>query len=212
MDTHHMVDMKVLSDSGATGMFIDKKFAEGNGIAMRLLDKPICVYNVDGTLNQGGSITHEVTLMLSHKEHKEKAVFEVCDLGKSTVIIGYTWVQKHNPTIDWKTGDIKFTRCPRECNVVIKKRKQKKASAFKYKASVEEVDNDAEEEEIECEDDEEMEDDIYLRVLEYIQEVDTKDKKKMDEEMVPPQFHVYLDVFKRLHLSVYPCANHRIMQ
>jgi len=50
---------------------------------------------------------------------------------------------------------------------------------------------------MECEDDEEMEDDIYLRVLEYIREVDTKDKKKRDEEMVPPQFHVYLDVFKK---------------
>jgi len=204
MDTHRMVDMKVLLDSGATGMFIDKKFAEGNGIAMRLLDKPIRVHNVDGTLNQDGSITHEVTLMLSHKGHKEKVVFKVCDLGKSTVIIGYTWLQKHNPTIDWKTGDIKFTRCPRECNVAIKKRKQKKALAFKYKASVEEVDDDAEEEEMECEDDEEMEDDIYLRVLEYIQEVDTKDKKKTDEEMVLPQFHVYLDVFKKASSECLP--------
>jgi len=197
IDTHRMVDVKALLDSGTTGMFIDKKFAEGNRITMRLLDKPIHVHNVDGTLNQGGSITHEVTLILSHKGHKEKAVFKVCDLGKSTVIIGYTWLQKHNLTIDWKTGDIKFTRCPRECNVATKKRKQKKASAFKYKASVEEIDDDAEEEEMECEDDEEMEDDIYLRVLEYIREVDTKNKKKRDEEMVPPQFHVYLDVFKK---------------
>jgi len=121
MDTHHMVDMKASLDSGATGMFIDKKFAEENGIAMRLLDKPIRVYNVDGTLNQEGSITHEVTLMLSHKGHKEKAVFEVYNLGKSTVIIEYTWLRKHNPEIDWKTGDIKFTKCPRECNVATKK-------------------------------------------------------------------------------------------
>jgi len=112
MDTHRMVDVKALLDSGATGMFIDKKFVEGNGITTRLLDKPIRVYNVDGTLNQGGSIIHEVTLMLSHKGHKEKVVFEVCNLGKSTVIIGYTWLQKHNPTIDRKTSDIKFTRCP----------------------------------------------------------------------------------------------------
>jgi len=145
---------------------------------MRPLNKSIWVYNVDGTLNQEGSITHEVTLMMSHKGHKEKVVFEVCDLGKSTVIIGYTWLQKHNPMIDWKTGDIKFTRCPQECNVATKKCKQKKALAFKYKASVEEVDEEAEEEE--CEDDEETEDDIYLRVLEHIQEVEKKVKKKTD--------------------------------
>jgi len=163
---------------------------------MQSLDMPIRVYNVDGTLNQGGSITHEVTLMMSHKGHKEKAVFEVCDLGKSTVIIGYTWLQKHNPMIDWKTGDIKFTRCSWECNVAIKKHKQKKALAFKYKALVKEVDEEAEEKE--CEDDEETEDDIYLWVLEHIREVEKKKvEKKTDEEMVPPQFHVYLDVFKK---------------
>jgi len=34
MDTHRMVDVKALLDSSATGMFIDKKFAERNGIAM----------------------------------------------------------------------------------------------------------------------------------------------------------------------------------
>jgi len=144
---------------------------------------------VDGTLNQGGSITHEVTLMMSHKGHKKKAIFEVCNLGKSTVIIGYTWLQKDNPMIDWKTGDIRFTRCPRECNIATKKHKQKKASAFKYKASVEVVDEEAEEKE--------YEDDIYLRVLEHIQEVEKKVEKKTDEEMVPPQFHTYLDVFKK---------------
>jgi len=34
MDTHHMVDVKALLDSGATGMFIDKKFAEENGFVV----------------------------------------------------------------------------------------------------------------------------------------------------------------------------------
>jgi len=34
LDMHCMVDVKALLDSGATGMFIDKKFAEGNRIMM----------------------------------------------------------------------------------------------------------------------------------------------------------------------------------
>ena len=33
--------------------------------------------------------------------------------------------------------------------------------------------------------------------MEYIQEVETKIEKKTDEEMVPPQFYAYLDVFKK---------------
>ena len=57
VDTHQMVDVDVLLDSGATGVLMDRKFAERNGIAMRKLDKPIHIYNVDGMLNQGGSIT-----------------------------------------------------------------------------------------------------------------------------------------------------------
>ena len=77
------------------------------------------MYNVDGTLNKEGMITEEVTLMMSHKGHKEKAVFKVCDLGKATIIIGLPWLQKHNPEINWQTGEVKMTCCPLECNVFI---------------------------------------------------------------------------------------------
>ena len=114
-----MVDVDALLDSGATGVFMDRKFAERNGIAMQKLDKPIRVYNVNRTLNQGGLITHETTMMMLHKGNCEKAVFEVCDLGKSNIIIGFTWLKKHNPESDWKTGNVQFTRCPRECNIMI---------------------------------------------------------------------------------------------
>jgi len=62
-----------LLDSGATGLFIDRGFVHRNGLKTRALDQPIKVYNVDGTLNQGGSITEEITLMISHKGHKEKS-------------------------------------------------------------------------------------------------------------------------------------------
>ena len=87
MDTHRLMDVNALLNSGTTSMFMDKKFAEGNNISMRLLDCPTRVYNVDRTLNHGGSVTHEATLMMSHKGHKEKATFEVCDLGKCPLII-----------------------------------------------------------------------------------------------------------------------------
>ena len=34
MDTHRLMDVNTMLDSGATGMFMDKKFAEGNNISM----------------------------------------------------------------------------------------------------------------------------------------------------------------------------------
>jgi len=111
-DPHDTIGFMALLDSGATGLFIDRGFVHRNGLKTRALDQPIKVYNVDDTLNQGGSITEEITLMISHKGHKEKAVFEVCDLGKSAVILGHPWLWKHNPEINWQTGKVKMSRCP----------------------------------------------------------------------------------------------------
>ena len=29
--------------------------------------------------------------------------------------MGMSWLERHNPEIDWKTGEVKMTRCPEEC-------------------------------------------------------------------------------------------------
>jgi len=87
------------------------------------LEHSIKVYNVDGSMNRGGSITKEVTPILSYQGHKEHAVFEVCNLGKSNLVIVYTWLHKHNPEIDWETGKVEMTRCLRECNVAERRQK-----------------------------------------------------------------------------------------
>ena len=34
---------------------------------------------------------------------------------KWSVILGISWLECHNPEIDWKTGKIKITRCPDKC-------------------------------------------------------------------------------------------------
>jgi hypothetical protein len=102
LDTHDSCTVKALLDSRATGLFIDQESVHKSGLKTRILPYPIKVYNINGTLNQGGSITEEVTLMMSHRSHKERAVFEVCDLGKATLIIGHPWLRKHNPEVNWK--------------------------------------------------------------------------------------------------------------
>ena len=60
------------------------------------------------------------------------------------------------------------------------------------------MNDDVEESEIEDEVDVETEEDIYLQVLEYIHTVDECVKvEKTVEEIVPPAFHAYLDVFRK---------------
>ena len=149
LDTQRQMDENALLDCGARGLFMDTKWAKGNFISMTELEYPIHVYNVDGSRNSVGSITHKATLIMIHKGHREKVTFEICDLGKVNLIIGYTWLKKHNPEIDWNTGGIEFTRCPAECNMAKPEKKKTacKARAFKYKALVEEIDDDEEDEE-----------------------------------------------------------------
>ena len=77
-----MIDVDVLLDSGATSLFITHKLVQNNAIATWVLEHMITVYNIHGTKNKGGSIMEEVTMIMSYQGHKEKVVFEVCDLDR----------------------------------------------------------------------------------------------------------------------------------
>ena len=35
--------------------------------------------------------------------------------SKWNIILGILWLAHHNPEIDWRTGEVKMTRCPEEC-------------------------------------------------------------------------------------------------
>jgi len=115
IDTHEGVMVKALLDSGATRMFVDRKFAEKHGFKMDKLEKPLVVTNVDGSNNSGGRITHEIECNVYYRGHQERMKFDVCNLGRTDVIFGMPWLVAHNPEIDWEKGEVKMTRCPPWC-------------------------------------------------------------------------------------------------
>jgi len=47
VDTHEGVMIKALLDSGATGMFMDKRTAARHGFKLQKLERPLAVKNVD---------------------------------------------------------------------------------------------------------------------------------------------------------------------
>ena len=53
MDMHKGVTIKTLLDSGATGIFMDKRIAARHGFKLQKLERLIMVRNVDGTNNSG---------------------------------------------------------------------------------------------------------------------------------------------------------------
>jgi len=128
VDTHEGVTVKALLDSGATGMFADKKFVEKNSFKKEKLDRAVKVKNVDGTENSGELVTHEIEVNMYYQGHVERMRLDVCDLGRTEVILGMPWLAAHNPEIDWEKGEVKITRCPLLCgkNEKIRKDKERK--------------------------------------------------------------------------------------
>ena len=92
--------MKVLLDSGATGMFMDKRTVAKHGFRLQKLEKPIAIRNVNGTNNSGGAIMHQVKCNVFYKGHVERIRMNVCDLGKTEVILGMPWLAAYNPEIN----------------------------------------------------------------------------------------------------------------
>ena len=111
IDMHEGIMIKVLLDSGATGMFMDKQTAARHGFKLQKLERPIAVRNVDGMNNSKGAITHQVECNVFYKGHMERMRIDVCDLGKTEVILGIPWLAAHNPEINWETRKVKMTRC-----------------------------------------------------------------------------------------------------
>ena len=88
VDMHEGITIKALLDSGATEMFMDKKTAAKHRFKLQKLERPVAVRNVDGTNNSGGAITHQVEVNVYYKNHVERIGMDVCDLGKTDVILG----------------------------------------------------------------------------------------------------------------------------
>ena len=72
--------------------------------------------NADGTGNVGGLITDYLETEMIVGNHREKIRFTVTNLASSNIFLGHDWLERHNPDIDWKAGQITFNRCPEHCD------------------------------------------------------------------------------------------------
>ena len=115
IDTAEKRSITALVDSGATGEFIDRQYAKSCQFKLMKLTQPILVYNIDGYPNEAGLIIEVVSLLLCYNNHSEQTTFCIANLGKQKLLLGHSWLCKHNPEIDWVKGEVKMSRCPPHC-------------------------------------------------------------------------------------------------
>jgi len=126
LESYEGVVVKALLDSSATGLFMDITFAKEKRFKIEKLKKPLLVSNVDRTANTGEAITHQVECNMFFKEHIERVRMDMCNLGKTKLILEMLWLAAHNPEIDWEKGEVKMMHCPPICGKRKQEGKEKK--------------------------------------------------------------------------------------
>src|ERR1700675_4070475 len=104
------IETKVLLDTGAEGLFMDKNYAEEHDVVLQKLPNPITPSNVDGTLNHAGEITHFTWIQAKIDKRILLEKLWITDLGSSDVIFGFPWFKENNLQIVWKTGRVQLPK------------------------------------------------------------------------------------------------------
>ena len=115
IDMQEGITIEALLDSGTTGLVVSSEFARKQGFKLEKLDRPMYVRNMDGSLSKERPIEYTVEVNIYYQGHRERTEIDVIGEQKWMVILGMPWLARHNPEIDWRTGEVKMTRCPEEC-------------------------------------------------------------------------------------------------
>jgi len=115
IDTQEGITVEVLLDSGTTELVMSSEFAKKQGFKLKKLERPIQVRNVDEFFNKEGPIENTMEVNIYYQGHRERMEIDVIGGQKWSVILGMLWLVHHNPEINWRTGEVKMTRCPEEC-------------------------------------------------------------------------------------------------
>jgi predicted aspartyl protease len=101
-------------DSGATALFVSKRFVQRHKIICSPLPNTIALLNINGSKNKAGSLTHFARLTLTIGSWNELTDFLITDLGPEDIILGLPWLKKVNPTIDWDSGEMEIPNSPEQ--------------------------------------------------------------------------------------------------
>ena len=66
--------------------------------------------------NKEGPIKDTVKVNIYYQGYKEKTKINVIGEQKWNMILAMSWLAHHNPEIDWRIGEVKMMRYPKDCS------------------------------------------------------------------------------------------------
>ncbi|KAI2665820.1 Transposon Tf2-6 polyprotein [Labeo rohita] len=108
-----------LIDSGAAGNFMDSDFAITNRLPILSCTPPVAVAALGRRPLGSGRINHttdDLTLLIK-PSHQETIRFFIITSPQTPLILGYPWLNQHEPTISWTQGIITHwsSHCQQHC-------------------------------------------------------------------------------------------------
>ena len=98
-------EIRVLIDSGADASFMDWGLAKRLELKTELLEKTIKAKDLNG--NDLFTVTHATEPVEIHlQDHQECMKFFLINSSSHALILGFPWLLRHNPHIDWRSGEI----------------------------------------------------------------------------------------------------------
>jgi hypothetical protein len=82
---------RAMIDSGTEGIFLNRKYIKKNRLECVRLQRPIPVFNIDGTLNKDESIKETVSVQIEGSGHVENLQCFITELGDDNMILGLPW-------------------------------------------------------------------------------------------------------------------------
>ena len=78
---------------------------------MQKYESPIPCYNTDGFWNKAETIMEFLEVKLNIGDHSEQIHLVVVKIEKASLFLGYDWLQKHNPVINWSKSMLLLKKC-----------------------------------------------------------------------------------------------------
>jgi len=163
------------------------------------LEEPLKVRNVDGTLNKTGTVTHYVELDLNINGRTKRHRLMITGLGKEKIILGLPWFEEENPninwqlrTLEWRTPETKTETTNRQMDKIEISSPEDPTESHLSIGMI-----DLMEELLP-----EQENDLWIQAKitasqTFSLQHEEKKKEQTLEEIIPPEYHDYMDIFDK---------------
>jgi hypothetical protein len=172
---------------------MDQNYARKHRFNLTKLEYLITAQNVDRTENKQGTIRYytDLDIQVNGKTNTER--FLITGLGNQKIILGLPWLRKHNPEINWKEGTLLWRTTTME-EVSDEEEHLNRPINASDKVLLEYLG---------------MENELWINSKENLttklaSEANQKKPDLTPEQLVPREYHDYLDIFDEDKANRFP--------